>query len=1658
MSSRRLSLRSRAHVFAPPDARLPTPRTGILYSTSRRIQLRKTSEQGALLTDSTHDDCRSLTTTPLEIPGIPKFFRYISERYPCISADLKTVGPAIDNLYIDMNGVVHNCARGDNQPGVADSDRYLVQSSTPRTNADIFLAVFKYLDNLFRLAQPRKEVFLAIDGVAPRAKMNQQRSRRFRSAQERNEEHAERLKEDPFYRAANVTPFDSNCITPGTEFMAQLTEALAYFAHRRVTEDAAWSRVDVILSGAETPGEGEHKIMEYIRAEKVTGGILPNTRHCVYGLDADLIMLGLVTHEPHFVLLREVIDFNALFRKKTPFRVRTRLDTAEFGDFQMLSIGLVREYLALDVGRDGVRDLPFFDIERIVDDFVFIAMLVGNDFLPSLPTADISDGALDAILLLYRRLLPRFGGYLTESGTIHGDRFEMFVLMMGMLERDMLEARMTQSRDQRAARVRRPSEAELDTRWGFQEFEATRPPWNDNELRAELSKLHTLLNAESRSEALKRSYYNSKLGIDSKTEHGKKEIAAMCRAYAEGLCWTLKYYTEGCADWRWFYPYHYAPMSSDFSGLAEVISELEFSRGVPFRPMEQLLSVLPPSSGWCLPEPYRLLMTSPTSPIHDKYPTSFATDLNGKRQSYEAVVLLPFIDEHELFAAMASVPQSMLTDRERERNTNNSARRYSIRSGAADVVTVKSPFPDRLGDFPSHVRATVLELPFIEPGTPFPVTWVKGTHPAGRHVDVADLPTFAPIVHSARLTDAGVRVFDNPSRGASIIVTLGKRTSEGRDFITFDDNGESESGGTTAQASPAIPGYWTSFDEARAQDINPGRPIWAAYPWRIPGIVKRLSGPRTTLAIKTNSADGSVTETTAKKSVHFTSARASAGQLMERKGLDVDFLEVVVTAALAVEKDPLLGVPTKLGSDHVSYISAAVVPMAAEDCGNFRDTFLARFTGTKAETEIALSVGERVMSVARGALCGCLATVQAVNDTGSYGLLYDAPFEAAREPAFGIRVVSSMRGKEQWFYPNRAASAAGVSMAVFNAISGSVRLRMPDSRDELDLGLGIKYTNRGLYIPGFAKCDDSKSVMLSRKAVTLVSTYKNNFPGLFSALGTALASSKKQQGPAGQAFTVGQLFGDHQNAKDAARAAASWIATTEVASLPLVSDSSSVLTKDVVLELEKEARIAADLKADFIATLDKETRHATGVVPRWKLSSGREHPTTYAEFALQGAEKPIDQTLDGVRLGDRVVNRVAIGPVPFGLRGTVVGLHPATAEGKNGEKSSSSGGKSKPSEKAREAVVEVVFDIGFVGAGDLNGRCSPNRGKAVPPSSLLILRPDRDNKFYSSRYAKVASAYAKRHSAEIASAAAAKHERDTEASGIARVAVQTYANVARNTASAAKPGSAPAASTPSKQGSARSVDAQKMAGIEARPSPSTLPIPSFVRSTGTSATPATENATQEEGSGVRGSGAPSGRGSRKGRTEAAPTGRGPTPPQPPGTQDQAAAGGPNTDHVKSVEQQIRQMLKLTDSTEQSHSDATGALPAQVGSSAPAASDLEQVSAPVAPRGGSTLGRGRGGRGRGQGGSRGAASRGGGLRATRGRGIGGGGGGGASQSAGARRKGHDRVVEPAAGEATGSPSAGRPAAAVTSAVPGAPGVQVAESDDQLLQFWQDLHKQ
>eukprot|EP00884_Botryococcus_braunii_P023039 jgi/Botrbrau1/9419/Bobra.0252s0043.1 len=260
-------------------------------------------------------------------------------------------------------------------------------------------------------------------------------------------------------KKAQSETFDSNTITPGTPFMHRLSVALQYYIHLRLNNDPGWRNIMVILSDANVPGEGEHKVMAYIREQRGRPDWNPNTRHCLYGLDADLIMLALATHEPRFIILREVVFQQAAPNKEdqaaairaaltarndpaAPLPVEhTKADKEEIArkPYQFLLVNVLREYLAFEMR----TPVPFpWDEERIFDDFVFMCFFVGNDFLPHMPTLEIREGAIELLMHTYKHNLASLGGYLVDGCQANLERVERFIALVGVLEDQIFQKRM----------------------------------------------------------------------------------------------------------------------------------------------------------------------------------------------------------------------------------------------------------------------------------------------------------------------------------------------------------------------------------------------------------------------------------------------------------------------------------------------------------------------------------------------------------------------------------------------------------------------------------------------------------------------------------------------------------------------------------------------------------------------------------------------------------------------------------------------------------------------------------------------------------------------------------------------------------------------------------------------------------------------------------------------------------------------------------------------------------------------------------------------------------------------------------------------------------------------------------------------------------------
>lgn len=730
--------------------------------------------------------------------GVPKFFRWVAERYPTVITPFKDSPPPIDNLYLDMNGIIHNCTHTNDFDASkkAPSEKEMVQ------------AIFAYLEKIFQSIQPRKHFVLAVDGCAPRAKMNQQRQRRYRSGYEMmvaREEAAKRGEDLP----DEGDVFDSNCITPGTEFMVRLSEHFKYFISMKLTTDTAWQNCKVIFSGHDHPGEGEHKIVDFIRRRKMQPGYDPNETHCMYGLDADLVMLALATHEPRFVLLREVVSFGASGTKKERERkeedeakgIKEDSSLVKAEEFVLFHINVLREFLDLDIRErlGNNLDLDKYDLERVLDDFVFMCFFIGNDFLPSIPTIGINDGGMLTMLNLYVENILSKGTYLTRDCQANWNAVEVFLSKIGELELDTIRARQEDEADH-AKRRRRHDDHEVQT---------------------------SIIPVTSIAE-YKQRYYSEKLKFEGGWQPRSADMEALRLHYIEGIMWVFQYYYQGPASWKWFYPHHYAPLASDLVNLSSIASKVRFDKGEPFLPHQQLLAVLPPMSYRSLPKAYWPLLRSKSSPLHKFFPEHLEIDKEGAHSPWEGIVLIPFIDEKVLLLAYESVQRDVGPE-DNAKNVNTASTLFTLNKALTPYTLANSLFRPL-----TNVQVERVQYEFPA-SAPFRARLLPGARINDKEVEGfsslhSKMKYLAPTYEIGTVT-----IFGPPTRKESMILQLLEPTDR---MQTVDD-------AFTLIGQEVLVGY-PHYKRARIAAVSDRRKIISAE-WNNDGqvsgtVTKELSG------------------------------------------------------------------------------------------------------------------------------------------------------------------------------------------------------------------------------------------------------------------------------------------------------------------------------------------------------------------------------------------------------------------------------------------------------------------------------------------------------------------------------------------------------------------------------------------------------------------------------------------------------------------------------------------------------------------------------------------------------------------------------------------------------------------------------------------------
>ena len=440
--------------------------------------------------------------------GIPSYFSYIIRKYPNI---IRKECGQVQLLMMDCNSIIYD-AYHDLQEEYKKSpfDLSLLEDR-------IIKMTIRRICDYILLIKPDKLAYVTFDGVAPMAKMDQQRERRYKSA----------------FFGSNNDIWNTANITPGTPFMKKLSaEVTQYFS----VKHSHLLNINIRTSCSDEPGEGEHKLFQYIRDNDCTEDVV-----AVYGLDADLIILSIL----HIHKTKEIYVFREAPNFKSVISVEEEI------------IKMVIKELYEGIYKEMVCCREESDKENRVKDYIFLTFFLGNDFLPHMASLNIRRNGMEILMETYKKEIGK--ELIVKSGEIEWKNVER--LIKRMAEREEKEMK-RETNERGKKRLKRSSNEEL---------------WLNMPMIYRMDEIY--INAGE--EGWEERYY--------RRVHGKEKKENISKKYIEGLEWCQKYYSEGCINWEWRYGYSGAPLLRDIKCEKVCIRDGSKSRSES----EQLEYVMP---------------------------------------------------------------------------------------------------------------------------------------------------------------------------------------------------------------------------------------------------------------------------------------------------------------------------------------------------------------------------------------------------------------------------------------------------------------------------------------------------------------------------------------------------------------------------------------------------------------------------------------------------------------------------------------------------------------------------------------------------------------------------------------------------------------------------------------------------------------------------------------------------------------------------------------------------------------------------------------------------------------------------------------------------------------------------------------------------------
>jgi len=550
--------------------------------------------------------------------GVPGLFSSLIKEHNNNETEIikKSIKNNLPNhLYLDFNCALYTA---------------LYTNSGIKTEETLIIYILEYLETLCKIMNNLEFIYIAIDGCPPYAKVVQQKDRRHHSVCKKNR--ANKINQNFGSNIDKTTinnEIDTNIFTPGTAFMYNLSTAIK---HALKADSNSFKNKTVIFSDSSICGEGEHKILHHLKlashlaidgndAEKLLYGTKHNT--IIYGLDGDLIFLSSILKIENIYLFREANEYGNLASIHEGKKFL-------FMDISVLSDSIIESFKKYN---------PTIDKElkhRFIDDYVFLCMVLGNDFMPKNHWYSIYEGGADKIISCYFQIYNHRENFLVDSTSLQINTemlCDIWFLIKGT-EQELISKLFEKRKKARIYIKPEMSERErqqmltdyypLQHLYVEQAIEPNKPNWQSR-------------------------YYKTCFNMENSPEN----ISMICQSYLKTLVFNFLYYFDECPSWDWYYPYAYSPTFNDVYdellkhkniNITSSNKVFHFKPSVPIEQQTLLFTVIPVASRSLIIADASRKLLDPKCPMNIYFPKKYSLNVAFHRYYYECTPIIYRMD------------------------------------------------------------------------------------------------------------------------------------------------------------------------------------------------------------------------------------------------------------------------------------------------------------------------------------------------------------------------------------------------------------------------------------------------------------------------------------------------------------------------------------------------------------------------------------------------------------------------------------------------------------------------------------------------------------------------------------------------------------------------------------------------------------------------------------------------------------------------------------------------------------------------------------------------------------------------------------------------------------------------------------------------------